>query len=174
MSERVNQPWTKQFLSEILCSLLCVIAFFLIDEEAVRLVEERTLWVIYRLFLYLSVFYETSTYWGSYYSVCIGDDVSEILSEMWSTKHYATFKVARVKIAGSISIVCTRFLLRHRSHRKRHLSSRLLTCSISLHSGERGVGIVIYNNRWRYFTMEGNLCKHQKLGAGEEASVEHN
>lgn len=34
---------TKQFLSEILCSLLCTILPFLIDVGAARLVEERTL-----------------------------------------------------------------------------------------------------------------------------------
>ena len=36
-------PSPKQFLSEILCSLLCTIVPFLIDVGAVRLVEERTL-----------------------------------------------------------------------------------------------------------------------------------
>ena len=53
---------TKQLLSEILCSLLCMIVLFLIDMGVVRLIEEGTLSVMYRLFLYISAFYETSTY----------------------------------------------------------------------------------------------------------------
>jgi len=39
-----------------------MIVLFLIDMGVVRLIEEGTLSVMYRLFLYISAFYETSTY----------------------------------------------------------------------------------------------------------------